>query len=331
MSNYSARSTADMSTAPVVAFPDVGQGASTVAVSEEASLVVDCPAGRHGAVLAELDRIGAQGPVSMLVVSHRDLDHAGGVSRILASRGADRVILNRGYALSPEARLSPNVKSVLQSIFDWLDQNPGRQGELTRHDSGSIGNIDWRVHWPTQGVLNSGTLGHATVNHTSIVLMLECDGRRFLITGDADDDVWRELLDRDEQLLADVLVIPHHGAALALLDRVLDAVDPQFCIVSVGRGNPYGHPRRGTLDAVAGRAGTRLMCTQVAKLCHSHDLDSPACAGDVRFTVAGGVITAEPAPAVHHVVIGALHSPRCQMPDEVTCPDCRVEQESVSS
>lgn len=316
--------------ASVVAFPDVGQGASAVAVSQEASLVVDCPAGRHGAVLAELDRSGAQGPVSMLIVSHRDLDHAGGVSRILASRGADRVILNRGYALSPDARLSPNVKSVLQSVFDWLDENPGRQGELTRGDSGSIGNIDWRVLWPTQSAVNRGTLGHVTVNHTSVVLMLESDGRRFLITGDADDDVWSELLERDT-LLADVLVIPHHGASLELLDRVLDAVDPQFCIVSVGRGNPYGHPKQGTLDAVAGRRGTRLMCTQVAKLCHSHDLESPACAGDVRFTVADGEITAEPASTVHHVVIGALHAPRCQMPDEVTCEDCRLEQPSAST
>jgi competence protein ComEC len=47
-------------------------------------------------------------------------------------------------------------------------------------------------------------------------------------------------------LQADVLKVPHHGAATSL-PEFFEAVDPQLAVVSVGP-NPYGHPVAGILD-----------------------------------------------------------------------------------
>ncbi len=50
-------------------------------------------------------------------------------------------------------------------------------------------------------------------------------------------------------LRADVLVVPHHGAALDA--AFLDAVHPRVAVVSVGRGNSEHDPAAGALNALS--------------------------------------------------------------------------------
>ena len=57
------------------------------------------------------------------------------------------------------------------------------------------------------------------------------------------------LLDEGVDLHADVLKVPHHGAATSL-PEFFEAVDATVAVVSVGE-NTYGHPVPATLDAIA--------------------------------------------------------------------------------
>ena len=52
------------------------------------------------------------------------------------------------------------------------------------------------------------------INDTSIVLLGEANGRRFLLTGDAEDDVDPPLIARGLPRI-DVLKVAHHGSATA--------------------------------------------------------------------------------------------------------------------
>ena len=40
----------------------------------------------------------------------------------------------------------------------------------------------------------------------------------------------------------------HHGSATSTTQALLDAVKPEYAIISVGEGNLYGHPAQETLE-----------------------------------------------------------------------------------
>jgi competence protein ComEC len=49
----------------------------------------------------------------------------------------------------------------------------------------------------------------------------------------------------------DVLKVAHHGSADAGLGPLLDRTKPRLAVISVGAGNPYGHPTAQTLATLA--------------------------------------------------------------------------------
>jgi competence protein ComEC len=49
----------------------------------------------------------------------------------------------------------------------------------------------------------------------------------------------------------DVLKVAHHGSEDAGLGPLLDRIRPQLAVISVGAGNPYGHPTAATIATLA--------------------------------------------------------------------------------
>ena len=70
-----------------------------------------------------------------------------------------------------------------------------------------------------------------------------------MIASEPEVDAQQVLLDEGVDLHADVLKVPHHGAATSL-PEFFEAVDATVAVVSVGE-NTYGHPVPATLDAIA--------------------------------------------------------------------------------
>ncbi len=48
----------------------------------------------------------------------------------------------------------------------------------------------------------------------------------------------------------DVLKVAHHGSDDAGLAPLLERTRPKLAVISVGEGNPYGHPTPGTLQTL---------------------------------------------------------------------------------
>jgi beta-lactamase superfamily II metal-dependent hydrolase len=245
-----------------------------------------------------------------MIASHRDLDHVGGFPELLRTRGAEMVVLNRGYAMPEAPQEKAKVKAVLRAIFDHIEQhgipNPG----LIRGQEVHVGTTRVRCLWPDQYTVNLGTLG-GDPNRGSMVLMVEGDGSRFLLTGDlVHQGTWDRLI-QEENLSADFLVVPHHGAATPSLAQLLEATDPSVAVLSFGRYNAYGHPLAQTLETIAARPNCRIMCTEVAGACHQAALGAPACAGTVRFD-ASGPAGVRPDVGQHANVIDTLASPVCR-------------------
>ena len=79
-------------------------------------------------------------------------------------------------------------------------------------------------------------------NDYSIVLKVSIGGQSLLLTGDASRASEQEMLSLGNVLDSDVLVIGHHGSSGSTQEEFLDAVSPDYTIVSCGLGNDYGHP-----------------------------------------------------------------------------------------
>lgn len=78
-----------------------------------------------------------------------------------------------------------------------------------------------------------------------------------LLTADAESDVTVPLRPPAVELLK----VAHHGSEDAGLDSLLDLVRPRVAVISVGRGNDYGHPAPSTISTLSNYPGLAVYRT----------------------------------------------------------------------
>lgn len=149
---------------------------------------------------------------------------------------------------------------------------------VTGHDSKAFANFVKAVnkHGATITVPYAGmsfSLGSAAVtilavnadtdtNNTSIVLRITYGNTSFLFTGDAEYAVEQVLIDSGAELRSTVLKVGHHGSDSSSSYSFLWNVMPQYAVISVGKGNTYGHPTEEVLSRLRD-AGTTLYRTDM--------------------------------------------------------------------
>lgn len=291
-----------------VHFLNVGQADAIVTIDAGSALIVDCPHAGVDPAARVLDKIDlAEFDV---IVTHQDLDHCGGIHELLRKYGNASTTLY----MNPVARPippGPKVRTALLGILSALDEIGGTTEHAVAGRVGSIGGIEWSVLSPPYiKVLDAALLGSSAnrINRTSAVLALQVGEYRFLIPGDIDDTAVNWLLTSGAQLSADVLLLPHHGAKLKLIDRLLGAVNPKYVVISSGRRKT--HPNISTLMAAASY-GCRLMCTQATFHCNPDPVKPDHCAGSIVFTLRGKSLSVDPTPGDHRSRIQQLTSPVC--------------------
>jgi hypothetical protein len=134
-------------------------------------------------------------------------------------------------------------------------------GEQLRLDDATL-----QVLWPDDGTsrpsyLDQSATSNRQTNDASIVMLGTYEGRRFLLTGDAEDDVDPILLSRGLPTV-DMLKVAHHGSATASSDVLLATLRPGVAVVSVGANNPYGHPNGATMARLMAHSSDVLRTDQ---------------------------------------------------------------------
>jgi competence protein ComEC len=80
------------------------------------------------------------------------------------------------------------------------------------------------------------------VNDASVAIRLQMGAASFLLTGDSGPAEEAVLLHSGDELHSTVYKVPHHGSASSASADMLAAVQPLIDVISVGSGNPFGHP-----------------------------------------------------------------------------------------
>lgn len=209
----------------VVTAIDVGQGDAILVEGPGVVLLVDGGSDPTD-VWSWLRRRGVR-RLDVVVQTHQDADHRVGLQAVLDHA---RVAALWHRPLPDEPTLDP---AGALEVFPAAGQ------------AISIGGLNIAVLWPPSGRPFEGQ-GRESNDH-SIVLRIDDGVSSVLLVGDIEAPVQRRLLEDPAALRADVLVVPHHGAATSDLD-FLTAVDPVLAVVSVGARNRFGHPRAEILE-----------------------------------------------------------------------------------
>ncbi|MCP2636811.1 ComEC/Rec2 family competence protein [Microbacterium sp. HD4P20] len=208
---------------------DIGQGDAVLVRSAGAVALIDT--GPDPETLAAcLSRAGIE-RIDLLVLTHFDIDHAGGVSAV-AGR-VDTVLHG-----PPDDGAAAGLTVLSHAGAHVVEASAG----LT----GSLGDARWRVLWPRAG----GT-AFPPGNDASVVLDVRGGGiPSMLLLGDLSESPQRALT-ASGALAApyEVVKVAHHGSADQ--DAALyAAADPAVAIFTVGADNTYGHPRDEILDVL---------------------------------------------------------------------------------
>ncbi len=133
-------------------------------------------------------------------------------------------------------------------------------GVVVRHfragDEVSWGGVAVKMLAPEAGYGNAGQ----PANNDSLVLRLEYGRASALLEGDAEASSERAMVANGRISGVTLLKVGHHGSLTSTTPAFLAATAPKDAVVSVGRGNVFGHPRFEVIDRIAER-GTRLYRT----------------------------------------------------------------------
>lgn len=301
-----------------VRFVDVGQGDCIIAVDKRTGegLLMDCPAGAEKRALAALNELAVT-RLCVAIASHEHLDHLGGVYGIVTNLPTEKVKLNHPTSIPADRTERKKLRAAIRAIHGLPRMGISVESALAG-ESGKVGVVQWRIVAPdTPQLLHAGASSRP--NHGSVVLRLSVNGAHVIASSDADWESWEAMTARGEELAAEVLQIPHHGAEFPsggtqwTLDKVVRCVGAKDHVISVGSANNYGHPSPTSLARLRAQLPTsRLLCTQLNKICAACRLSAnTSCAGDITFVFERGWSLVEPNPAEHRQHVESLPAPQC--------------------
>ncbi|MDT8435513.1 MAG: ComEC/Rec2 family competence protein [Gemmatimonadota bacterium] len=235
----------------------VGQGDAAVLRTSGGRWVVldggprpDAGPGRDGIVPA-LRRLGAR-RVDLVVLSHPDMDHLGGLEEMFRSFPVGG-LLDSGDPLPREA-YARLLALVEERAVPFVRARSGTRLRLDGTDLLVLAPPVPREE-RREGRVGRST-ARATANQTSVVVRLDVNGFRYLNPGDATAAEEEAILRSwpADSLRADLLKAGHHGSRTSTSAAWLAAVRPAMVVISAGAGNRYGHPHAQVLRRLS-RAG----------------------------------------------------------------------------
>jgi competence protein ComEC len=215
---------------------DVGQGDALVIRSAGQIALIDV--GRENLPVNRcLQKLGVK-RIDLLVLTHFDMDHIGGLSGALANRQVGLALVSpfkdERWGATGTNLLLANARIKMVSV--------------ERNMTGTLGQLQWRVLNP-----NRNASGAENSNDASITMLWRGSEFNLLTMADLGEKGQRRIAGQDGwwrdyelQTKPLILKVSHHGSA-DQFGQLIQALRPDLSLVSVGKNNSYGHPTLKTL------------------------------------------------------------------------------------
>lgn len=226
----------------VTAF-DVGQGMALLIETEQHRFLYDTGPfyspesdGGNRVILPYLRARGIN-QLDGMMISHSDMDHAGGALSIMKEIKISRVSSSLPLHHPIVNAASLHEPCVAGQSWHW----DGADFELLHPTAASYASDKWKP------------------NARSCTLKITLNGLSILLPGDIEAVQEAELVEGDVAKLAvNVLLAPHHGSGTSSTLPFLQAVHPQIALFQVGYRNRYRHPKPEIFERYGELGITRL-------------------------------------------------------------------------
>jgi beta-lactamase superfamily II metal-dependent hydrolase len=219
-----------------VHFIDVGQGDAILIEANDATMLIDAGENNKGKVVADYLESQHITKLDYVIGTHPHSDHIGGMDTVLNEFEIDKIIM-------------PSATHTTDTFEDLLDAIKENDLKITRAAVGD----QYNLGSATFTIIAPNSPQYEDLNNYSVVIKLTFGNTSFLFTGDAGKMSEEEMLSSGIDLSADVLKLAHHGSAYSSSGAFLDAVNPTYAMINVGKDNDYGHPHAETLQAMLDR------------------------------------------------------------------------------
>lgn len=208
-----------------VSYINVGQGDATLISKGSFHMLIDAGNNSKGKTVAEYLKNAGVKKLNILVGTHPDSDHVGGLDDVIKSIPVDTVYM-------------PEAKKTTKTYQDVLSALKSKKKKANMPEIGKEYIYDENL------VIRflSPKKNYKDANNNSLVVQAAYGKNRFLFMGDAEEEAEEDILKQGYDIQCDVLKLGHHGSYTATGEAFLKKADPVYGVISCGKGNSYGHP-----------------------------------------------------------------------------------------
>lgn len=213
-----------------VHFLDVGQGDAILIDDHDFEILIDGGVAAEGKDVVTYVSNYVEGSLDVLIATHEDADHIGGLSAVLEAYQVDSIIDN---GRSTDTKTYQNYKNHVNA-----------EGANYQTDDRAQ-----QISLPSGGILQIVPMSgnYSDSNDNSVVSVLDYQNIEILLTGDLSTEVSDANVSKFYDV--DVLKAGHHGSRTSVNSAFLKTVQPEIVIISAGLDNSYGHPHAEALAA----------------------------------------------------------------------------------
>lgn len=224
---------------------DVGQGSSTLVESDGEYMLIDGGDSDKSSYLVSYLKKKEITNFKYVIATHYDADHLNGVVGALNVFDVENVIC-------PEYTTTTRVYNSFISIMDNKKINRIKPivGETY-----SLGRGEFTIIAPN-------STGYSNVNDYSVGIRFKYNNKSFLVAGDATNISEEEIVNNSIDINSDVYIVNHHGSSGSSSSEFLNKIDPEYAMISAGKGNAYGHPAYKTLEKL-NKIGAKIYRTDI--------------------------------------------------------------------
>ncbi len=227
-----------------VHYIDVGQGDATLITCNDKAMLIDAGENDQGTKIQNYLQKQGITKLDYVIGTHPDSDHIGGLDVVIYKFDCGTILL-------------PDYQKDTKTYDDVINTMKNKNYSNTLPNVGDtyqLSDANFTIIAP-----NNYSYGDTTNNY-SIGIILKYGDTSFLFTGDAENEAEEDIVANGIDISADVYQVGHHGSSSSSTELLLNAVNPEYAVISCEEDNKYGHPQAEVLNYFRER-GTKVFRT----------------------------------------------------------------------